>query len=85
MQETEVAGTASSEVEKEWSKLVGSRVEGWRDGRWVSGGCVDQATSDDTVLWIAAEGSQTRKLYDKLAGYEVRLAPVPTMRTGGGS
>lgn len=54
-----------------WSQLVGEHVEIWLKGRHVCTGIVDQAGPDDSVLWIAAEGLRTRKLFDKHSGYEV--------------
>jgi len=56
---------------EDWSRLVGRTVEVWLEGRPVATGIVDQATSDDMVLWLAAQGIQRRKLYDKPAGFEV--------------
>ncbi|WP_249336069.1 hypothetical protein [Sinomonas gamaensis] len=56
---------------EDWSQLVGRTVEVWLGANLVSTGIVDQATSDDMVVWIAAQGIQRRKLYDKLTGYEV--------------
>jgi hypothetical protein len=55
----------------DWSQLVGRTVEVWLGSDLVTTGVVDQATSDDRVVWIAAQGIQRRKLYDKLTGYEV--------------
>jgi hypothetical protein len=55
----------------DWSQLIGRTVEVWFYGELITTGIVEQATSDDTVLWIAAQGIQRRKLYDKLTGYEV--------------
>ena len=55
----------------DWSRLTGRTVEVWLEGRPVATGIVDQATADDSVLWLAAHGIQRRKLYDKLAGFQV--------------
>ncbi|MEA5453861.1 hypothetical protein SPF06_03920 [Sinomonas sp. JGH33] len=56
---------------EDWSQLIGRTVEVWLGGRLVTTGVVDEATADDTVVWIAAQGIQRRKLYDKLTGYEI--------------
>ncbi len=41
-------------------------------GDHVLTGVVEQASDDDSVLWIAAEGLSTRKLFDKsTGGYQV--------------
>jgi hypothetical protein len=51
--------------------LTGRTVEVWRMGEYILTGIVEQAAQDDSVLWIAAEGSRTRKLFDKLDGYQI--------------
>lgn len=74
-----MAPTNMSSVEGEtsrrmdWSHLIGDCVEIWLEELHVCTGIVDQATSDDSVLWLAADGSRTRQLFDKYAGYEVRM------------
>ncbi|MCA4134560.1 hypothetical protein [Arthrobacter sp. M4] len=55
----------------DWGQLVGRTVEVWRLGEYVVTGIVEQAAADDSVLWIAAEGNRTRKLFDKLSGYQM--------------
>lgn len=55
-----------------WSQLVGDRVEVWLDGEHICTGVVEEATDDDSVLWVGAEGARTRQLFDKFSGYEVR-------------
>jgi hypothetical protein len=52
--------------------LVGDGVEVWLFGVHVCTGIVEEATADDSILWVAAEGARTRQLFDKLSGYEVR-------------
>jgi hypothetical protein len=46
-------------------------VEVWLEGQHVATGEVEQATADDSILWIAPWGVQRRKLYDKWDGYSV--------------
>ncbi|HJV98117.1 MAG TPA: hypothetical protein VJ617_03365 [Arthrobacter sp.] len=41
-------------------------------GEYVLTGVVDQATADDSVLWIAAAGIDKRRLFDKRSGFQVR-------------
>ncbi|KHL00954.1 hypothetical protein [Sinomonas humi] len=72
MRQTTVVKTRTGRGRRDdWSQLVGRTVEVWFQGEQVATGVVDLAASDDTVLWLAAQGIQRRKLYDKLAGYEV--------------
>ncbi|MET4135426.1 hypothetical protein ABIC21_001634 [Pseudarthrobacter sp. PvP090] len=35
-------------------------------------GVVEQSADDDSVLWIAAAGASTRKLFNKPTGYKIR-------------
>lgn len=58
---------------REWSPLPGQSVEVWLSGEYVAGGVVDQAAEDGTVLWIAAEGIMTRRIFDRASGYQVWL------------
>lgn len=55
----------------DWHRLVGHTVEVWNLGKHVLTGSVEQAADDDSVLWIAAEGNRTRRLFDKRSGYEM--------------
>ncbi|WP_309076174.1 hypothetical protein [Paenarthrobacter sp.] len=55
----------------DWAQLNGHTVEVWLMGRHVLTGVVEQAADDDSVLWIAADGLSTRKLFDKSTGYQV--------------
>lgn len=55
----------------DWARLPGHTVEVWLLGEHVASGVVDQATEDDSVLWIAAEGISTRRIFDKSSGYQI--------------
>jgi hypothetical protein len=56
-----------------WSWLVGRTVEVRRYGKRLLVGEVEQTSADGSVLWIAAHGAQTRRLFDSPSGYEVVL------------
>lgn len=58
-------------LRNDWAQLVGHTVEVWLLDRHVVTGVVEQASDDDSLLWIAAEGLSTRKLFDKPTGYHV--------------
>ncbi|MET3903207.1 MULTISPECIES: hypothetical protein [unclassified Paenarthrobacter] len=58
-------------LRNDWAQLVGHTVEVWLLERHVLTGVVEQASDDDSVLWIAAEGLSTRKLFDKPTGYQI--------------
>jgi hypothetical protein len=54
-----------------WARLPGRSVEVWLLGELVASGVVDQAAEDGSVLWIAAEGISTRRIFDKSSGYQI--------------
>ncbi|UKA50421.1 hypothetical protein LFT48_02450 [Arthrobacter sp. FW305-123] len=58
-------------LRNDWAQLVGHTVEVWLLDRHVLTGVVEQASDDDSVLWIAAEGLSTRRLFDKPTGYQI--------------
>ena len=55
----------------DWARLPGRSVEVWLQGEHVASGVVDQAAEDGSVLWIAAEGISTRRIFDKSSGYQI--------------
>jgi hypothetical protein len=71
LQASAIKTTTGRGLREDWSQLIGRTVEVWLFGELITTGTVEQATADDTVIWIAAQGIQRRKLYDKLTGYEV--------------
>lgn len=58
-------------LRSDWSRLTGRTVEVWLLGEHIMTGVVDQAAPDDSVLWIAAAGANTRRLFDKRTGYQI--------------
>ncbi|WP_331456852.1 hypothetical protein, partial [Arthrobacter sp. ZBG10] len=56
---------------EDWSQLTGRTVEVWMQGEHIATGIVDQAADDDSVLWIAGAGADTRRLFDKFSGYQI--------------
>ncbi|HEY1158826.1 MAG TPA: hypothetical protein VGE95_21395 [Arthrobacter sp.] len=69
----QAAGTAKKALglRADWARLPGRSVEVWLQGEHVASGVVDQASEDGTVLWIAAEGISTRRIFDKSSGYQI--------------
>ncbi|MEV7636857.1 hypothetical protein AB0N71_11875 [Pseudarthrobacter enclensis] len=55
----------------DWARLPGHAVEVWLSGEYVASGIVDQAADDDSVLWLAGAGANTRRLFDKSTGYQM--------------
>ena len=66
-------GSGGRGLRSDWAKLTGRTVEVWRMGEYILTGVVEQAAENDSVLWIAADGSRTRKLFAKLDGYQIRV------------
>ncbi|MEJ1193186.1 hypothetical protein [Pseudarthrobacter sp. CCNWLW207] len=58
-------------LREDWSGLTGFLVEVRLSGHRVAAGMVEAVSSEGDHIWIAAEGVNTRKLYDKPSGYEV--------------
>lgn len=58
----------------DWQNLVGHVVEVWRLGDHILTGTVEQTTEDGSVLWIAADGAETRKMFDRCSGYRIWFA-----------
>jgi hypothetical protein len=55
----------------DWARLAGHTVEVWLSGEHIMTGVVEQAADDGSVLWIAAAGASTRRLFDKPTGYRI--------------
>ena len=62
---------------EDWSKLIGRTVEVWLNGKCVAIGRIEEAASDDSVVWIAGQGNDTRKLYDRGTGYQIWVEEPP--------
>ncbi|TQJ59443.1 hypothetical protein FBY30_1693 [Arthrobacter sp. SLBN-83] len=69
----QAAGTSTKALglRADWARLPGRSVEVWLHGERVASGVVDQAAEDGSVLWIAAEGISTRRIFDKSSGYQI--------------
>lgn len=59
----------------EWFQLIGATVEIKLNGKTVRTGRVDHATKDSSILWLAQEGNNPRKMIDKVQGYEAWAIP----------
>lgn len=58
-------------LQPEWFPVVGELVEIRLGGRTVRTGRVDGVTSDDQILWIAADGAELRAMYERAEEYSV--------------
>lgn len=69
--DTRVAGKSIPAAPEQWSSLVGCYVEVRLAGVRVAGGRVEEASTDNDFIWIAADGTETRKLFDRPSGYRI--------------
>jgi hypothetical protein len=61
----------------EWRPEPGAYVEIRRGGGIVCSGTVDVTSSDSRRVWLAADGNESRRLFDEGEGYEV--FPLPSV------
>lgn len=61
----------------DWKSLVGEHVKVQKDGKLVRTGYVQDVMNSADVLWIEAEGSHQRALFEKAMGYIIQ----PMQRT----
>lgn len=59
----------------EWNQLIGALVEIRQGGETIRTGFVDDAMPDSSVLWIAADSTGTRQMFECCQGHEVWVAP----------
>jgi hypothetical protein len=56
----------------QWPTLHGTAVEIWLHGRLYRRGLVDAVMPDESGLWLAADGSDSREFISISAGDEIR-------------
>jgi hypothetical protein len=57
--------------QREWLPLVGQEVAIRFDTKTVRTGIVDAVTADDHILWITAQGSDPRRMFQRTDGFSV--------------
>lgn len=60
---------------REWIRLPGAWVEVRRAGTIIRCGFVESAMPDNSALWLAADGVESRMLVEAALGYEVWVEP----------
>ncbi|KRE71470.1 hypothetical protein ASG77_10460 [Arthrobacter sp. Soil762] len=55
----------------EWIAVVGEIVEVRLHDKTVRTGRVDGVTADDQILWIAADGAESRAMFERSQGFSV--------------
>lgn len=61
----------SLHLQTDWKRSLGQRVEIRLNGRPVRTGTVEAVMPDDSILWIAAEGADSRKMLARADGFQV--------------
>jgi hypothetical protein len=59
----------------EWNQLIGALVEIRHGGETIRTGFVDDAMPDSSALWIAADSTGTRQMFECRQGHEVWVTP----------
>ena len=58
----------------EWQPVVGQFVEIRLNFNVVRRGIVDAVTNDDQIMWIAADGSLPRMMFERSDGYHLWIS-----------
>ncbi|HJW01414.1 MAG TPA: hypothetical protein VJ617_20180 [Arthrobacter sp.] len=58
-------------LQHDWFPVLGHTVEIRHWNSTVRAGRVDAVTQDGSILWLAAEGHQPRRLFERAQGYQV--------------
>lgn len=60
----------------EWNRLQGAVIQIRRGGEVIAIGRVEHAMDDSSVLWIAANGIHSRRMYVAAEGYTAWVEPM---------
>jgi hypothetical protein len=58
-------------LQTDWLPLVGEAVEVRLNNEFIRFGVVDAVTNDNSILWLAVDGVNTRSMVERADGYEV--------------
>ena len=58
-------------LQSEWFPVIGEIVEIRLNDTTVRRGMVDGVTSDDQILWMAADGAELRMMFERSQDYSV--------------
>jgi hypothetical protein len=59
------------QLQPNWQRTLGQRVEIWRCGKLVRKGTVDAVMPDNSLLWMSADGNFSRQIISRDDGYQV--------------
>lgn len=66
----EGASRLSLQLQEDWVPLLGQEIRIVRHGKEVRNGVVDAVMPDGSILWLAAEATTPRSMFERAAGYE---------------
>ena len=66
----EGASGLSLQLQEDWVPLLGQEISIVLRGHEVRNGVVDAVMPDGSILWIAAEATTPRAMFERAAGYE---------------
>lgn len=58
-------------LQPDWQRALGQIVEIRVNGRPVRAGTIEAVMPDNSILWISADGADSRQMLAKADGYEV--------------
>jgi hypothetical protein len=61
----------------DWTSLAGKKIELHERRRLVDRGRVEVTTGDGQILWLAQEGADPRRLWERLPGRSAKVVPEP--------
>jgi ribosome maturation factor RimP len=61
----------SLHLQPDWQRAVGQHVEVQLNGKIIRAGTVEAVMPDDSILWISADGVDTREMFEKVDGNHV--------------
>ncbi|ALV39866.1 hypothetical protein AU252_00715 [Pseudarthrobacter sulfonivorans] len=59
-----------------WDQLIGALIEVRKNQKVLRTGRVDDAMSDSSCLWLAADANNNRALFEAAEGYEAWVEPL---------
>lgn len=59
------------QLQPNWQRTLGQRVEIWKGGKLVREGTVEAVMPDNSLLWISADGNSPRQIISRHDGYQV--------------
>jgi hypothetical protein len=59
----------------DWTRLAGEKIEIHDGGKLVDRGYVETTTGDGQILWLAQDGADPRRIWERRPGRYARIVP----------